>query len=344
MGPLGILKAMLLLVAGIPVTAAVFRFIWKTPSRARSIAMGAALSGFTLGFLFLALETLAANVLIQSDNLGFTRSSQRWMDVHWKPINALGFRDVDHDTTTMRDRRVVFVVGDSFAAGMGTDDYRDRFVNVLGDRLGPDWEVVVVAKNGWNTAQQVAALHAMPWRPDLLVLSYYVNDIEGAGIKEGHTRPPLVTAPSGALARLAAHSWLLDLLYWRVYRFRNAHDMSATYYAHLEQLYTDERVWQTHFAELDSVIDYASSHDARAVALLIPRLTDIESSRSHLARVDAHLRQRGVVTVPLANRIGGRDARTLVANPFDAHPSRQLHAEIGQLLADAVLEVYGAAN
>jgi hypothetical protein len=57
----------------------------------------------------------------------------------------------------------------------------------------------------------------------------------------------------------------------------------------------------------------------------------------------AHGERNAATIVDLADRTAGRDARTLVANPFDAHPSRSLHAEIGEMLADAVRRTYQPA-
>jgi hypothetical protein len=258
------------------------------------------------------------------------------MQMYWTPVNTFGYRDIEHDSDSLRGRRTAFVTGDSFVAGMGMSDYRDRFANVTGTELGSEWAVVVLAKNGWNTAQQIEALNAYPHQPDLIVLGYYVNDIEGAGFKHGYARPRLVDPPAGVLGLAVRHSYVLDVLYWRMYRFGNAQEMSAAYHAHLRRLYSDERVWTTHLVELDSVADYAADKGVPLIVLLIPWLTDVESSRPHLARVASHLAARDIPLINLVDQLVDRDPRDLVANPFDAHPSRALHSEIGRILADAI--------
>lgn len=79
----------------------------------------------------------------------------------------------------MRGIRRVLVLGDSFTAGHGVDEYRHRFSNVLGENLGDGWAVANVARVGWQTGQQIRALREFPYDPDIVVLSYTMNDILG---------------------------------------------------------------------------------------------------------------------------------------------------------------------
>ena len=50
------------------------------------------------------------------------------MTKYWKPINSYGYRDIEH--VNLKEKKLPFVVGDSFVAGHGIKNYKDLFSNV----------------------------------------------------------------------------------------------------------------------------------------------------------------------------------------------------------------------
>src|SRR5271165_2127144 len=107
------------------------------------------------------------------------------MTLYWKPVNTLGYRDIERTESEFLTRRSVLVVGDSFVAGVGIDEARQRFSDVLGDRLGKGWVVPNVAQLGSTTTDEIGAIHTYPFRLDRIILSYFINDIEGAAKRKG---------------------------------------------------------------------------------------------------------------------------------------------------------------
>src|SRR4029079_8000931 len=94
----------------------------------------------------LAFEVLFALVFIDTDAFAQTLASNRWLHLYfWNHVNALGYRDVEHPPELFRSRRSVLVLGDSFVAGYGIKDPRDRFSDILQQRLGDDWVVANVS-------------------------------------------------------------------------------------------------------------------------------------------------------------------------------------------------------
>jgi hypothetical protein len=112
--------------------------------------------------------------------------------------------------------RRLMVLGDSFAAGSGVEDYRDRFANILGTELGKGWTAIVVAMPGWNTVDEAEALERFPYPPQVLVLSVYLNDIEGAAAYRGEVFRPNVSIHPRALQRLVEGSSLANFVFWRL--------------------------------------------------------------------------------------------------------------------------------
>ena len=81
---------------------------------------------------------------------------------YWQPINSLGYRDYEWTPEKVGNRKRIVVVGDSFVAGGGVEKIEDRFSNQLGEKLGDDYVVMTVARNGWNTRQEIEGVLAYP--------------------------------------------------------------------------------------------------------------------------------------------------------------------------------------
>jgi hypothetical protein len=166
------------IVAVCPIAAALlFRRVWVEPSKVRRLAMGVTLLACTLMVLFLLGEVFFKYFWLRPDGLGVSLHNQRWQKLYAHPMNSRGYRDVEHGAADFEGKRVAFVAGDSFMVGAGLRDYRKRVSNVLATRLGDSWEVVNIAIGGSSTGHQYAAIASYPRRPDIIVLSYYINDV-----------------------------------------------------------------------------------------------------------------------------------------------------------------------
>ena len=82
---------------------------------------------------------------VSSDAFGHTLASRQWFAKYWKPINSFGYRDIEHDLKNLGGKKLLFVVGDSFVAGHGITNPRDRFSDVLGAQLEENWEVFKIS-------------------------------------------------------------------------------------------------------------------------------------------------------------------------------------------------------
>lgn len=322
----------------------IFGYVWVRDSRLRCFAIPLTLTGSSILYLLLILEFGFGLFFLQSDNLGYTLASKRWSARYWYPINSLGYRDIEHPEAQFRGRKALFVVGDSFVAGMGMADPTMRFPDVLHKLLGQPWVVVNIAMNGWNTVNELDAIENYPHSPDVIVLSYYVNDIEGAAWKAGLPRPVVVEPPGGLLGEVVNRSYLFNFLYWRLFRFRNAAEMTRVYSEYIGRCYGNDRVWQLHAAELQGVVDLTQRRNSKLIVLIIPDLTDVTGSRPLTTKVASLFRNLQIRVVDITDRVEGRDVRQLVANRFDAHPSESLHNEIARVLLGEVRALENSAN
>jgi len=73
--------------------------------------------------------------------------------------------------------RMLFL-GDSYLAGAGLESLDERFPVLLGERLGDEVEVAVLASTGWGTDQEFLAYiqKGRAWQPDVVVLVFCANN------------------------------------------------------------------------------------------------------------------------------------------------------------------------
>lgn len=286
---------------------------------------------FTLLFTLMALELFFKLFFAQSDGFRYTLASQNWYDRYWQE-NSLGYRDVEWTADMLAGKTKVMVVGDSFAAGSGIANPQDRFANQLNQLLGQDYAVLVVASPGWDTADEVAAILNYPQRPDLLVLSYYINDIEGTAYQTGAQRPAIRRDPPAWLRPLVEDSYAFNFLYWRLIRL-GPQEWADTYWNEwLKKISVDPDIRWRHQQELLKIIEGAASEQIPLIVVVFPSLTAVEESRELLKPVVDLFHTHNVPVLDVGQLLAGRDPATTTVNSMDAHPNEAVNLEVAQHL------------
>jgi hypothetical protein len=242
----------------------------------------------------------------------------------------LGFRDYEHDWSTVTTDNILFVVGDSFATGHGIQKISDRFANVLSEKLGESWEVVVIAQNGWTTADEYNALANYPKKPKKIILSYYINDIHNAVEACGFQIPYNIKWPPAIIQPLIKRSYVLNFFYWRMIRWFTPG--KGMYSKFLQEMYSDEQVWEAHKKDLLNIISYADTAGADIAFIVWPNLLDFEQSRSLVTKVSEFLKANNIDVLNIADHFKGRIGGELTVNTMDAHPNEGVHEEVAELL------------
>jgi len=307
--------------------------------RGRQAALSVLVSVDAVLAVLLVLELGMSLFFAQSDGFNITLASRNWFARYWKPVNSLGYRDAAV-TPRAPGEKIVLVLGDSFAAGHGIERAEDRFGNRLGRELGPGWRVVNVAKNGWDTPDEIEALRTYPVKPDLVVLSYFVNDIGQAAARHGLILGMPVGAPDFFFGKyLVNHFSLVNFAYWRLVRV-GLKDASASFWHKLSQAYADPTIWTAHAAEIESIVTWCRDNRVRLVALVIPLLLDVRGSAPITGKVATFLRDQGVAVVDLTGPLVGRKPEELVVNAVDGHANKALQEEMARLLQPVVLDAF----
>lgn len=292
--------------------------------RGTDVALGA-LAVVVIGLAGEAILTLTP----RSHAVGYTLAARLWFERYWGLKNALGYRDREHDDTSATK---VFVVGDSFTSGLGITDPTDRLSDRLQTRLGEGRRVYNLGRNGSDTRDELSRLASHPLRPAMVVLLYYLNDIERAAEAAGHTVPttrPYADVPD-PLAAVIRRSYLLDFAYWHV-----PHGDLSRFEGTLEGMYRNPAVLALHLADLDRVVAHCRARDVDLIVVAFPHLARPAETAGLLRPVVTRLRDAEIPVIEVAPLLAGRDPRLFYVNRNDAHPNERLSA----LLTDAVADV-----
>lgn len=301
--------------------------VQKRWSRLRQIASGLLVSYFTVALILGAGELYFRYVFAESDNI-ITLATQNWLDRYWH-TNSFGFRDREWLPADWEGKKTVVVLGDSFAAGWGLRNTDDRFANVLGSKLGDDYYMMDAAVYGTATPEQLEILKKLPVsKPDVVILQYFLNDINYAGLELGLLPTP---EPTPEWTR---QSYLANFFYWHFIVPANS---DATLYDKWWEwsydAYDNPGIWGVHEQELEDFIDYTDSIGARLIVVIFPNMVDIVRSVPYVDRVAQVFEARGHNDVlKLFDAAADWDPNDLMVSKRDSHPSISFNHYVGEQL------------
>lgn len=293
------------------------------PARAKAYLVITATSGAIL------LAELASMICIDTtDMFWLTLQTKRWYERHWI-VNSEGYRDREWEPDLHHANHKVIVVGDSLVAGTGINDPNQRFANILGSRLGPDWRVFVLARLGWGPVQERKAIEKFPERTDLAILSYYTNDFSDA-LAECGREPSFKTTANPKFGNwFVENSFLFSFLYWRYVR-ADPLSVGRNYAESVKRAAEDSVCLEVHGRQLKSLVSTARGKAQRVVAVIFPDLIDTEWSTEITAYAQKIFEGEDVQTWNVSEIVANRPREELIVSPMDAHPSMKLHREVGE--------------
>ena len=239
--------------------------------------------------------------------------------------NAEGLRggavSVEKSPGTFR----IACVGDSLTFGWGVKE-EDTYCAELARRLsarppGPSFtraEGVNFGVGNYNTVMELEVLRrkVFAYRPDLVVVQYYINDAEPV--------PPFYSRP------FLGHSYLAILLWARVdLLFRHA-GVRQDYVGYYRSLYAADRPGLGAFrAAIGAIARECRERRTPLVALLFPELHRLDAGEPFqevYATVAGWWRETGVPVVDLWPRFRGQEPSQFWVHPVDVHPNALAHA------------------
>jgi hypothetical protein len=318
--------------------------------RARAFGRGVAqskLSGLmvmltTAVLIFAGAEAYLRIFYITTDAYGFTAMNYHWYkNFYWGHENSLGYRDYepkgDDGNTPLK---TVAVVGDSFAAGHGIDDIDETFPQLLEQKLGSGWDVNLVAQSGWDSDVETAWLNSysqnVKHNPQVVVLSYYLNDIDYLLTDTANNPDAVFTFPQNpTLGWFVLNFFVPNYIYYNMLQFtspvKNTNFTDRLIRAHL-----DDALWGQQEGNLQLLVDWVDAHEAKLVVLLWPQLAAIPQSKPALDRVRQFFEGQGAVIVDMSDWLKDKSTPELILNRFDSHPSRLSNAIAAEALYQAI--------
>lgn len=308
-----------------------FRRKGRKSAPSQTLIENISLSLLVLFLTFMALEFGFKLFFAQSDGFRYTLASQNWFDRYWQQ-NSLGYRDREWTPEQLAGKTRVMVVGDSFVAGNGIADPEDRFANQLGQLLGNDFAVMVVASPGWDTLDEIDAIVEHPFSPDILILSYFINDIEGTAYARGWQRPQIRRNPPGWLEPLIDNSHALNFLYWRLIRL-GPQEWAAIYWEDwLKKISEDPNIRWRHRQELLTIIEGAAAEQIPLFVVVFPNLAAIEESRPFTEPVIDLFREHNVPVLDVGQLLAGYEPSETMVNAVDSHPNEMVNLMVAEEL------------
>lgn len=278
----------------------------------------------------MALEFYFKIFFAQSDSIT-TLANRNWNERYFDhTLNSLGYRDREWTGELVAGKTKVMVVGDSFVEGTGIENLADRFPDRLGQLLGPDYAVINLGKGGAHTGQELDAVVDYPYAPDILILSYFVNDIEGVAGAIGEQQPPRHEI-SPVLLPLVRNSYAFNFLYWRLYRLSRIGQPDEKW-EWQRGLYSNPEAWWRHQQQLLAFYEGTQSEQIPFIVVVFPSMSDPEASLAATQPVLNLYRNLGVPTLDVAELIHDIPVKERIATPVDPHPSELVHQRVAETL------------
>ncbi len=266
-----------------------------------------------------------------------TLGSRAWFLNHWE-LNAEGYRDAGYDSSRTAKRKIL-VIGDSFVAGHGVVDRKDRFTDQLEAMIpGNEYSVYNLGVGGSDTRDENKRLREFPFKPDILIFSWYPNDIEQDGELGGLT---LQHARSyhdlpGFARYFARRSYLWNYIYWR---YPHPDELSD-YFGYIKQCFAFLKVRYAHLQEIDRLVAYGDSLHVPMAAVVFPFLENAEGSQFATDPIEQRFSMHGIPTLSVRDMLLGKPAIDYIVNQNDPHPNEKLH----KMVADSLLKMLEAVD
>jgi hypothetical protein len=266
-----------------------------------------------------------------------------------RPINSLGYRDVDHTPGASPGVRRVVCLGDSFTWGVKVlfdDAWPKRLERGLARERGEEWEAVVLAEPGLNAVQLTQRLDAQgfEFHPDVVVMAWVLNDAEDLDSAEARRAEDWVEEsrrePS-ALETILDRSALFRLVRDRL----RATAQNRERIRNFRSLYVDDYPgWIAARQALRTMGGLCRAHGVPLVVAIFPLFGNPLDERYPFEELHAKVSQAaaeaGAKVVDLLPWYRGLRWDLLVVDgPRDEHPNEIAHRIAAQTLVRAVDDV-----
>ena len=276
-----------------------------------------------------------------------------WHSKYWS-LNKLGYRDPEIDFPAVENKFKIMVVGDSFITGAGIKNTKDRFSNLLQEKLRTNYTVFNLGINGADTKMEYSRLVQFPLKPDLIILAHYPNDIE-------HVVPEITTElDSNAdlpinkahvfeipiLQEVFGKSYLINYFYWKFKaiaksRLEKQDQTGIEYYSkekakdHYLAFYLKQDLLRKHLQNLYQFVLLSREESIPLMVILFPENWNsvIDYSGSSVNEpLEKFFSNQGVPVMNIYSLIKSIPLEKRIVNANDSHPSELMHQKVAEAL------------
>jgi len=272
----------------------------------------------------------------RSHNSSHPLSEQLWYRKYWGKLNSFGFRDPEYTHQQLQSKKRIFILGDSFAAGAGISNRDLRFGDLLQHTLPENNLVINLGVPGADTIQEYSVLTKFPYKPDVVVLSYYLNDILGTPSASKYW-----TFNTNNKSRfnvfsesLADRSFLFGFLFYSLPVINPI--LNSSYFEQLRKAYNDPEVFSDHSKELTRLFSFTRNTKAPVIVVFFPILQDITGSLTIQNQFEDLFQQEKVTLIKVADLVSDLSPLERIVNSQDAHPSEVVHSRVAKKLAEVI--------
>jgi len=243
-------------------------------------------------------------------------------------INSHGFRDDEVSKAHSEGRRIVFL-GDSLTFGWGVEK-QDGFEHLIERELNArsPTEIINFGTGNYNTVQEVNLFldKGLDYRPDHVVLFYFINDAEVAPHK---SRFPWLGS-----VRIVTFFWS------RGKALLAQHTSSGDFKDYYAALYRDDAEgFRNAKKAMLQLRDACAEHGIELQVVLLPELHQLNpyTFEAEHALVTDFLKRNGVEVIDLAPKFRGVEVPFDLWVSFDdAHPNARAHRLIARYTVDFI--------
>lgn len=288
---------------------------------------------FLLTGVFLGIESYYRFISDQTDSFGMSLVSEKWLQTHYQLNNFKARDDVDYQLAVPEGKRRVTFIGDSFTAGHGIKQVKDRFANRLRE-AHPELDIHVMAANGMESPDQLGLLEKIKgesYEFDVVLLVYVPNDIS-LFVPETYDLYDKVDAFKEGLNFFTGNSYFLNHLYYR--KKAQAEPAIRNYYDYLAKSYFSSP-WEKEkeiLMKMDSLVTASGAVFGIVNFPFLHQLGEGYTFRGAHQQLAAFCQQNQILHLDLLSLFEDHLHEDLTVNQYDAHPNERAH----QIAAEAI--------
>ncbi|MDM8528994.1 SGNH/GDSL hydrolase family protein [Anaerolineales bacterium HSG24] len=268
-----------------------------------------------------------------------TLARQNWRDRYYEgTFNSFRYRDQEWTDENIAGKTKVMVVGDSFVEGFGIKYTQDRFPDLLGEKLGSDYVVFNLGKRGAGTRKEIKAMQEYPYQADILVWTYFVNDIDDLSRELDIKGPQNVPPVPENLKSWVDNSYAFNFAFWRIYRLQQSKRVDERWQWRLSA-FNDPIVGEIHQQDLLSIHEMTIAQHIPMIVVVFPDLVQIEESQAIAKPIISLFETHNVPVLDVAPLLKGIAPNERIVSWVDPHPNELTHGKVAEALYQLFIDL-----